>query len=167
MKVETFVSIAAEAVTETTYSEQYGFFCGLVTDYNREKRIGNIIILVPPKQWPLNWRAGCDHDVEIQVMIGKLAELRTEETESMYPYALLRDALNDDARLFLRTLNSHSNVQVVNTDISGEYFRADDGPTVNSQEFLRFTFTVKLWNAPDEDEYLFDDLTGLYLITEE
>jgi hypothetical protein len=147
MTIEEFVTKAETiAKKKDTYNINYNFFCGLVADYNREKRISDIIILLPPKEWPLNWRKGCFYDVEIEFMIGRVAELR-DNRDDTYPYAEIRDELNEDAVTFLEALNDDTSTLVLQTDIMGNYFSNSEGPTVNSQEFLKFPVKVRLWEA--------------------
>ena len=147
MTIEEFVTkVQAIAEAEDTYNKDYEFFCGLVADYNKNKKISDIIILLPPKEWPLNWRSGCFYDVEIEFMIGRVAELR-DNRDDTYPYAEIRDELNEDAVTFLGALNTDGSTLVLQTDIMGSYFSNSEGPTVNSQEFLKFPVTVRLWST--------------------
>ena len=55
--------------------------------------------------------------------------------------------MNEDAVTFLEALNDDTSTLVLQTDIMGSYFSNSEGPTVNSQEFLRFPVTVRLWSA--------------------
>jgi len=140
MTIEELVTIFQTEVAKTDYT----FFCGLRSAYAREKKIDDVIILVPPKEWPLNWREDCHYDVEVEVWIGRVVSLRPER-EDTYPLAEIRDDLNDDARTLIGYLNDSSRVQVVPTDINASYWSPDEGATVNTQEFVSFTLTLRLF----------------------
>jgi hypothetical protein len=126
---------------------EYPFFCGLKSHYNREKKITDIIILVPPKEWPLNWRADCSYDVEVEVWIGKMVNLRTDRQDETYPLATIRDTLNADANTLIGLLNTDDYVQVLTDDISASYWSPEEGATINTQEFVSFPLTLKVWSS--------------------
>lgn len=142
MTIDALVTAIQTEVDKTDYA----FFCGLRSAYNREKKIEDVIILVPPKEWPLNWREDCSYDVEVEFWIGKLVSLRPER-EDTYPLAEIRDELNTDARTLIDYLNESTQIQVVPTDISASYWSPDEGATVNSQEFVSFTLTLRVWKS--------------------
>lgn len=125
----------------------YPFFCGLKSHYNREKKITDIIILVPPKEWPLNWRADCSYDVEVEVWIGKMVNLRTDRQDEVYPLAEIRDTLNTDANTLIALLNTDDEVQVLTDDISASYWSPEEGATINTQEFVSFPLTLRVWSS--------------------
>lgn len=126
---------------------EYPFFCGLKSHYNREKKITDIIILVPPKEWPLNWRADCSYDVEVEVWIGKMVNLRTDRQDDTYPLATIRDTLNTDANTLIGLLNTDDYVQVLTDDISASYWSPEEGATINTQEFVSFPLTLRVWSS--------------------
>jgi hypothetical protein len=125
---------------------EYPFFAGLMSHYNREKNITDIMILVPPKEWPLNWRENCSYDVQVEVWIGKMVNLR-QNREDTYPLAEIRDELADDARTLIGLLNTTSTVQVVEDEIPASYWSPDDNATINTQEFVSFPLTLRVWSS--------------------
>ena len=114
-------------------------FCGRRSEYNFEKHVSDITLLVPPRSWPLNWREGCSYDVEVEIWMGKVRNTKERTLTSF------RDDLNTLAKEFIEALSGDEYISIPDTDIEANYWSSDEGQTVNSQEFISFPLTLRLW----------------------
>jgi hypothetical protein len=119
----------------------FGFFYGLKSHYNHEKFVKDMVLMIPPRSWPLNFRQGCSYDVDVEFWIGRVRSLKDKST------AISRDQLNDDARTLMDAIGSMDDISVVNDDVSANYWTTDEGQSVNAQEFVSFTLTLRLWTT--------------------
>ena len=117
------------------------FFAGRKNEYNREKLISDITILVPPREWPLNWREGCYYDIEVELWIGKV---RNPKDATLTKF---RDDLNAEAVTLIGAIHLLDGIHVLSNDVNASYWSSDEGQSVNSQEFISFTLPLRIWTG--------------------
>ena len=119
----------------------YRFFSGRKSEYNFEKLVSDIVLFIPPREWPLNWRSDCSYDVEVEIWIGKIRSPKTQQLTAF------RDALNTTATTMIDAINEINEILVVESDVQASYWSTDEGQSVNTQEFVSFTLLLRIWST--------------------
>lgn len=106
-------------------------------DYNLESTPTDVV-LVEVGKWPSTWRTGCSLTLTVRVMVGKMV--------SLLPYSgvELRDTMQDIANTFVAQVNTDAYILVQQVS-PFEFFDAAEGAGVNSQAWLMFEMTMKIW----------------------
>jgi hypothetical protein len=155
MKVTTFID------TIRGYApDGFRFWSGLYRgDYNQEKEIDNVMLLVLPRTWPSLWHDGCSRRITFSLWFGVTRDIMegriSVNDREKYNDAGLLSAVHEVAIETLQAIGADTNISIVN-DPAMSYFDAADGQAVNMQAWLEVPVEADIWAMTGEVEYLID-----------
>lgn len=118
------------------------------TAYNASNLIEPVFLFVPPRSWAVNWRPECSHEETVRFMIGIPTGLKQEGLEQWANLSPItaRNALIEAAEEFMRALNGHSHIGVVDSGIHrAEFYDAPEGYMANNLVWIEWSVDVRLY----------------------
>jgi len=155
MKITTFI----DKIREYT-PEGFRFWSGLYRgDYNTEKQVDNIMLLVLPRTWPSLWNDGCQRKVKFALWFGVTRDIMegrlTVSDQQRYNDAGLVAAVHQVAIETLQAIGADTHISILNDPEMG-YYNAADGQAVNMQSWLAVPIEAEVWKMTGEADYLID-----------
>ena len=142
--------IALNAVV-TSVLPSFTFYGMYKDQYNTVKSIQDYVIIIePPRQWPINYRNTCEAFFDAKVWIGirKPIKPATGNTYQYPPFNEIdiRDELVTIANIFTRGVNESVNLKVLG-DFNGSenlvtIYDAPEGQSTNWQAWAGFTLKI-------------------------
>jgi hypothetical protein len=156
MKITTFI----DTIREYT-PEGFRFWAGLYRgDYNTEKQIDNIMLLVLPRTWPSLWNDGCSRKVTFALWFGVTRDIMegrvTVDDQKRYNDAGIVAAVHQLAIETLQAIGGDEHISIIN-DPEMTYYNAADGQAVNMQAWLEVPITAEVWKTTGEPDYLIEN----------
>ncbi len=156
MKITTFL----DTIREYT-PEGFRFWAGLYRgDYNTEKQVDNIMLLVLPRTWPSLWNDGCRRKVKFALWFGVTRDIMegrlTVSDQKRYNDVGLVAAVHQVATETLQAIGVDTHVSILN-DPEMAYYNAADGQAVNMQAWLEVPIEAEVWKMTGEADYLIDN----------
>ena len=148
------------AIIENYTPDGFTFWAGHARgNYNMTKDVSDTLLLVLPNPYPSMYRDECWHQVEFELWLGKLIEIKrtTEGTQEHRPYSSFetRQEVYDIADSMLYEMKQDDKLQLVTVNPM-VFHDSPDGESVNRQVWLQIPVTAKIWMTNDEFDYTFN-----------
>lgn len=144
---DTYTELKAIAATALPDFDFYGMY---KSQYNTVRDVSDVVVIEPPRQWPLNGRDTCVAKFTLKVWIGLRISIKPEPggTEQHLPFneIEIRDQLMIAANVYVQAINSSARLRIEsNLDGLGEtatLYDAPEGQSTNWQAWVNFNIDL-------------------------